>query len=339
MTFRIALNFEDGATRFIDCNAGEKVLDVAFRNKINLPMDCSDGVCGTCKCHCEQGNYNLGDEYIEDALTEEEAEQGFVLTCQMVASSDCVISVPVASSACKLAPATMDAELVAAERLSENRVRLSVEAASGALPPFLPGQYVNLTVPGLNGTARSYSFSSAPGAEVATFLIRNVDGGAMGSYLKRAQPGDRMALHGPLGSFYLREVKRPILMIAGGTGVAPMLSMLEVLADQGTGGHPVHLIYGAHDQGDLVEVERLEALKARIPGLTFVTTCSGEGNAHPIKGRVTDHIDPDQLNGGDVDVYLCGPPEMVESARRAVGDVASLHFEKFIPAQPTEVAA
>jgi benzoate/toluate 1,2-dioxygenase reductase subunit len=339
MTFRIALNFEDGDTRFIDCHAGEKVLNAAYRNKINLPMDCSDGVCGTCKCRCEQGSYDLGDEYIEDALTEEEAEEGFVLTCQMVASSDCVISVPMTSSACKLAPATMDAALVAAERLSGNRVRLSVKAASGSLPVFLPGQYVNLTIPGLNGVARSYSFSSAPGAEVATFLIRNVEGGAMGSYLERAQPGDGMTLHGPLGSFYLREAKRSILMIAGGTGVAPMLSMLEVLAEQGTGGHPVHLIYGAHDLSDLVEVERLEALKARIPGFTFVTTCSGEGNAHPIKGRVVSHIGSDQLNGGDVDVYLCGPPEMVESARHAVGDVANLHFEKFIPAQSTELAA
>jgi hypothetical protein len=56
MTYRVALNFEDGATRFIECNDGEKVLDAAYRNKINLPMDCSDGVCGTCKCRCEQGN-------------------------------------------------------------------------------------------------------------------------------------------------------------------------------------------------------------------------------------------------------------------------------------------
>jgi benzoate/toluate 1,2-dioxygenase reductase subunit len=339
MTFRIALNFEDGATRFIACNTGEKVLDAAYRNKINLPMDCSDGVCGTCKCYCEQGSYDLGDEYIEDALTGEEAEQGFVLTCQMVASSDCVISVPMTSSACKLAPATTDAVLVAAERLSGNRVRLSVKGANGSLPVFLPGQYVNMTIPGLNGIARSYSFSSAPGAEVATFLIRNVENGAMGSYLERAQPGDRLTLHGPLGSFYLREVKRPILMIAGGTGVAPMLSMLGLLAEQGTGGVPVHLIYGAHDPCDLVEVERLEALKARIPDFTFVATCSGESNAHPVKGRVVSHIGADQLNGGDVDVYLCGPPKMVESARHAVGDVASLHFEKFIPAQSAELAA
>lgn len=339
MVYRIALNFEDGATRFIDCKDGEKVLDAAYRNKINLPMDCSDGVCGTCKCHCEQGRYDLGDDYIEEALTEEEARKGFVLTCQMVVSSDCVISVPATSSACKLAPATVGAELISAERLSANRVRLSVKGVGGALPAFLPGQYVNLSIPGLNGVHRSYSFSSLPGEEVATFLIRNVRGGAMGSYIERARPGDRMTLHGPLGSFYLREPKRPILMIAGGTGVAPILSMLEMLAAHGAAGQPVHLIYGVHDQADLVETDRLEALKARIPDFTLVTTCSSENHTHPVRGHVTDHIAAEQLNDGEVDVYLCGPPEMIERAREAIGQVSGLYFEKFIPAQPEELAA
>ena len=85
MSHRIALNFEDGATRIIACNPGETVLDAAYRNNINLPMDCSDGVCGTCKCRCEQGDYDLGDDYIEDALTAEEAKERLVLTCQITA--------------------------------------------------------------------------------------------------------------------------------------------------------------------------------------------------------------------------------------------------------------
>ena len=79
-SFRIALNFEDGVTRFVDCGANEKVLDAAFRNRINLPMDCSDGVCGTCKCRAENGTYDMGDDFIEDALTQDEAEQNFLKT-------------------------------------------------------------------------------------------------------------------------------------------------------------------------------------------------------------------------------------------------------------------
>ncbi|RYY13349.1 MAG: 2Fe-2S iron-sulfur cluster binding domain-containing protein, partial [Alphaproteobacteria bacterium] len=80
MTYRIALNFEDGVTRFIECKDGEKVLDAAYRSKINLPMDCSDGVCGTCKCRAESGRYDLGDDYIEEALSEDEKNAGMVLT-------------------------------------------------------------------------------------------------------------------------------------------------------------------------------------------------------------------------------------------------------------------
>jgi benzoate/toluate 1,2-dioxygenase reductase subunit len=99
--YNIALNFEDGVTRFVECKAGEKVLDAAFRARINLPMDCSDGVCGTCKCRAESGSYDLGDDYIEDALSDDEKKSGLVLTCQMVPQGDCVIAVPASSSACK----------------------------------------------------------------------------------------------------------------------------------------------------------------------------------------------------------------------------------------------
>lgn len=91
MTFNIALNFEDGITRFIQCHAGEKVLDAAYRQQVNLPMDCSDGVCGTCKCRCVSGEYGLGDDFLEEALSEDEAAERQVLTCQMVPTSDCVI--------------------------------------------------------------------------------------------------------------------------------------------------------------------------------------------------------------------------------------------------------
>lgn len=99
--YKIALNFEDGVTRFIACKDSEKVLDAAYRNKINLPMDCSDGVCGTCKCRAESGTYDLGDDFIDDALTADEAKSGLVLTCQMKPTSDCVIAVPTTSASCK----------------------------------------------------------------------------------------------------------------------------------------------------------------------------------------------------------------------------------------------
>ena len=95
MTYSIALQFEDGVTRFIHCNPGEKVADAAYRQKLNIPLDCRDGACGTCRCHCESGSYHMPEStYVEDALTPDEAAEGYVLTCQMKPTSDCVVKVP-----------------------------------------------------------------------------------------------------------------------------------------------------------------------------------------------------------------------------------------------------
>ena len=314
MTYSVALNFEDGATRLIECNNSEKVLDAAYRNKINLPMDCSDGVCGTCKCRCEQGEYDLGDEYLEDALSEAEAGEGMVLTCQMVPSSDCVIAVPVPSSACKVKPAEYSGEVSSVDLVSDSTIILKLKLDKPEALGFLPGQYVNLTVPGTD-EHRSYSFSSKVGAAEASFLIRNVSGGLMSGWLaNEAKTGTRMKFVGPQGSFFLRAVDRPVVMLAGGTGLAPILSMLEVLADQGT--HQlVHLIYGVTNDDDLVEIERIEALARRLPTLTWATCVANPDSVHPLKGYVTAHLADEHLNAGDCDVYLCGPPPMVEAVR------------------------
>lgn len=227
-SYNIALNFEDGVTRFIDCKDGEKVLDAAYRSKINLPMDCSDGVCGTCKCRAESGSYELGDDYIDDALTAEEAESGLILTCQMKPTSDCVIAVSTTSIACKIGQQTLAATVAKVAPHNDAAIVLELEVDADA-PAFLPGQYVNIAVPG-GGQHRSYSFSTAPGERRIGFLIKKIPGGVMSSWLERAEVGEKLDLTGPLGSFYMRKVERPLLFLAGGTGLAPFLSMLEVLA-------------------------------------------------------------------------------------------------------------
>jgi benzoate/toluate 1,2-dioxygenase reductase subunit len=300
-----------------------------------VPLDCTNGVCGTCKAFCQSGAFDLG-SYIEDALSDAEAAEGYVLCCQAKAKSDMVIDVLASSGACKVKPKSTMAEIVKVEALSAHRIRLSAKPLEGALPMFLPGQYVNVTAPN-EAVTRPYSFNSAPGADVATFLIRNVPGGKMSAYLAaRAKTGDRLALNGPFGSFYLRAPRRPILFLAGGTGVGPILSMLEYLAARGANDQAVRLVYGVRDDVDLVEVDRIEAFRARIPNFTYDTTCSGRGSRHPLTGHVTDHFSAGVLNNGDVDVYLCGPPEMVESGRRHVVKLglspAKIHFEKFAPA-------
>ena len=335
MSYQIALNFEDGVTRFIEATGHETVADAAYRQGINIPLDCRDGACGTCKCKAESGRYDLGDNFIEDALSEDEVAEGYVLTCQMRAESDCVIRIPASSQLCKTEQASFKAAISDVRQLSASTIALSIKGEALSRLDFLPGQYVNLKVPG-SEQSRAYSFSSLQKDGEVSFLIRNVPGGLMSNFLTNlAKAGDSMTLAGPLGSFYLRPIQRPLLLLAGGTGLAPFTAMLEKIAEQGSE-HPLHLIYGVTNDFDLVELDRLQALAARIPNFTFSACVANPDSQYPRKGYVTQHIEPRHLNDGDVDVYLCGPPPMVEAVSQYVREQgitpANFYYEKFAAA-------
>ncbi|EPJ2809857.1 benzoate 1,2-dioxygenase electron transfer component BenC [Pseudomonas putida] len=335
MSYQIALNFEDGVTRFIEASGHETVADAAYRQGINIPLDCRDGACGTCKCKAESGRYDLGDNFIEDALSEDEIAEGYVLTCQMRAESDCVIRIPASSQLCKTEQASFEAAISDVRQLSASTIALSIKGEALSRLAFLPGQYVNLKVPG-SEQSRAYSFSSLQKDGEVSFLIRNVPGGLMSSFLTNlAKAGDNMSLAGPLGSFYLRPIQRPLLLLAGGTGLAPFTAMLERIAEQGSE-HPLHLIYGVTNDFDLVELDRLQAVASRIPNFTYSACVANPDSQYPQKGYVTQHIEPRHLNDGDVDVYLCGPPPMVEAVSQYVREQgitpANFYYEKFAAA-------
>jgi benzoate/toluate 1,2-dioxygenase reductase subunit len=333
MTHTIALQFEDGVTRFISCNHNEKLADAAYRQKVNIPLDCRDGACGTCRGHCESGQYEMPPEsYIEDALEEKDAAAGVVLACQMRPSSDCVVRIPATSTACKTGVADFAGKIAAVEQLSTSTIRFSVALDQPDALDFLPGQYVNVTVPG-TGQTRSYSFSSAPGAELASFVVRNVPNGLMSSYLTgQAQAGQPVSFAGPFGSFYLRPLRRPLLLLAGGTGIAPFLSMLDTLAAKGFT-QPVRLVYAVTNDHDLVELDHLERIAAAHPAFQYVTAVAADSSRHPRKGYATAHVEPAWMNAGDVDVYLCGPVPMVDAVRNWFGttgvEPVNFYFEKF----------
>jgi len=312
----------------------ETVADAAYRSGINIPLDCRDGACGTCKCHCESGSYEMG-SYIEDALSDQEANNGYVLTCQMVPESDCVIAVPASSEVCvRSQQADVHARLTGINRLSDSTLSFTVAGDQVRAMHFLPGQYVKVQVPGTDQW-RAYSFSSLVNQadESVSFLIRVVPEGLMSTYMtEKASLGDSITLRGPFGSFYLREIKRPVLMLAGGTGLAPFLAMLDRIQQDGSD-YPIHLIYGVTNDIDLVEMDKLNAYAEAIDNFTFGACVVSDESNWPQKGYVTDHIDPDHLNNGDVDIYLCGPPPMVEAVSRFMQErrvqPASLHYEKF----------
>ncbi len=333
MTFTIALNFEDGITRFIQCHAGEKVLDAAYRQKVNLPMDCSDGVCGTCKCHCASGEYDLGEEYLDEALSDEEAQARLVLTCQMVPISDCVVDVPVAAAQCKTALTNTGAQVRQVNCLSDTAIELVV--ALDEPLAFLRAIYQHSDTG--HASCPRLLIQLAAGSLEGRFLIRNVPGGMMSQWLTlQARPGDRLTLSGPMGSFYLRHGERPLLMLAGGTGLAPLLSMLHTLQTQGSQ-RPVTLLYGVTRDCDLVKTDALDAFNQQLTGYRWLPVVAEENSPCPQRGFVTDHLDDAMLNNGEVDIYLCGPPPMVNAVATALRErgitPAGFWYEKFIASQ------
>jgi benzoate/toluate 1,2-dioxygenase reductase component len=331
MGHKVALAFEDGVTRFIDMGPNEVVADAAYRLGLNIPMDCRDGACGTCKSYCESGTHTKG-SYIDDAMTEDEAKQGYVLTCQMKVQSDCVIRIAASSAVCKVKPVVLKTTVKEVRQLSPSTVGLTVSLQPGANLSFLPGQYMKVGIPGTT-QSRSYSFSSLAENGEVDFLVRNIPGGLMSTYLTvQAKPGDAITMTGPIGSFYLREIKRPVLLLAGGTGLAPFLAMLDDIRSAGSL-HPIHLIYGVNTDADLVEIDRLLTAADGIAEFTFDTVVVDTASSHPRKGYVTHHMTDAMLHGGNVDIYLCGPPPMVDAVRsylEAKGiKPVNFYFEKF----------
>lgn len=332
----VTIVFEDGRTVKVSAREEDTVYLACLMNKVRIQTDCLEGACATCKGVCTSGEYRM-DDYSDEALSEDEAAARQVLTCQMHALSDCVIEFPYDSSlALKTQPQARPGRVVEVEQVSSTVHRLVVEPQGDGEPiSFLPGQYVHLSIPGTE-EQRSYSFANPPeDAGRLEFFIKALEQGVMSEYVAgRAAPGDEVTITGPFGRFYLRPVARPILMVAGGTGLAPMLSMLDHLTANGGCDRPVHLLCGANAEDELFGRDRLESYADKGLDLTaeFAVVEGGNGWDGNV-GHVTDLLRFDIADGHDI--YLCGPPPMIDAAHswlidRGI-DPAMIHNEKFLP--------
>lgn len=328
---KIALNFEDGVTRFIETTGYETIAEAAYREGINIPLDCADGACGTCKCLSKSGSFDPGD-YIEDALSDEEAERGYGLACQMRPNTDMVVDILASSLSCKVEITTYQTEITELTYLSSEIVKLRVKTIDNSTINFLPGQYANILVPNSKET-RSYSFSSLANSDEMEFIIRLIpEVGLMSNYLRTAKLGDQLAITGPLGSFYNREITKPTLFFAGGTGIAPFIAMLEQL-NQEKCNQNIQLFYGATTNENIVELDRIKAYK-NINIETF-SCVSNEESKNYNTGFVTQWINKETLKQPTYDIYICGPNAMVEAVKQALEsnqiNYDNFYTEKFVP--------
>lgn len=342
MTHNVALSFADGKTFFIAVKAGELLLDAALRQGISLPLDCREGVCGTCQGRCESGRYEQ--EYVDDeALSARDLAQRKMLACQTRVQSDATFYFDHDSSHCNAGePLRLQSTVLRVELVSASTAILHLDASAQAdTLQFLPGQYARLQVPGTDQW-RAYSFANRPNAgNQLQFLIRLLPDGVMSNFLREhCEPGLQMQLEAPLGSFYLRQVERPLVMVAGGTGLSAFLGMLDEIAERGGSSHPIQLFYGVNQEADLCETARLEALCQRIPGFEFTPVVSQPSAGWSGRsGYIHEHFDAARLSAEPFDMYLCGPPPMVEAVKGWVADQApgqvQIYAEKFLQSATT----
>ncbi|WP_166363521.1 anthranilate 1,2-dioxygenase electron transfer component AntC [Pseudomonas akapageensis] len=337
MNHKVAFSFADGKTLFFEAGANELLLDAALRNGVNIPLDCREGVCGTCQGRCESGQYTL--DYVdEEALSAQDLAQRKILACQTRLQSDATFLFDFDSSLCNAAGTqTVQGVVTNIELVSRSTAILHLDASANAQQlDFLPGQYARLKVPETSQW-RSYSFANRPNSRnQLQFLIRLLPDGVMSNFLReQCQPGMTIELEAPLGSFYLRHVDKPLVLVAGGTGLSAFLGMLDELAVEGGRGHPVHLFYGVTQDADLCEIQRLDSYQARIPGFEYQAIVSQPSEQWQGKvGFIPEHFDVERLQRRSFDIYMCGPPPMVEAIKGWLDKQQlqkfTMYHEKFI---------
>ncbi|WP_315783228.1 MULTISPECIES: 2Fe-2S iron-sulfur cluster binding domain-containing protein [unclassified Bradyrhizobium] len=336
----VSLIFVDGDRARVEAKPGETILAAARRSGIALSSDCEVGDCQTCRATCLGGDLDY-EEGTSVSLSQDEIDAGEMLPCVALARSDVQIQLPYERA--KLIPAKpFSAKIESVERLSASVVRVVYRTLGLSPVRFLPGQYVNLQVPG-TAEWRSYSMANSPRDDRGLeFLVRLIDDGAMSCYLtERAASGDVVQCRGPQGVFYLRSSDRPVLMVAGGTGVAPMVSMLRQMKATGES-REVTLCFGVNTAGDLFFLDELREIARAISKLDLrISVATGPCPADISQGVAPDLIGRRSLDG--YDVYLCGPPAMIDSARRVAIELGaapdSIIAERFVAAGVPKRAA
>ena len=313
----VTLRFEDGVEKHVTTAPGQTILDAAKQAGVRLMHQCLTGSCGSCVAKTVSGTVRMNTARGTSLLPSEHAE-GLRLTCTSFADTDSVLALDYASTILDdPLPERHLSTIAAMEWVAPNVVKLSLRLPEIAEFTFRSGQFVRLRVPGTSAW-RSYSMAStAADVPRVDLLLRVLDDGVMSNYLRQhCKVGDEMELEGPFGSFYWRSSKAQHILVAGGTGLAPMLAMLDDIRELSGKKPKVLLSFGCATEDNLFCLDELEVRGAWLPTLKSRVSVSSPkpgyaglvGNPVSVIGAA-DVVDPEAV------AYLCGPPAMIEAAR------------------------
>ncbi len=336
MTFTVSIT-PSGKTVTVD---GEThILEAALQQGVVLPYGCKNGACGSCKARIVAGEI-IQDAHQPSALTAEEATRGFALLCCARAASDLTVEARVVAAVGEIPIRKMPCRVAAIDKVAPDVIVIRLQLPANERLQYLPGQYVDLLL--RDGTRRSYSMAAAPGtAEGLELHIRHMPGGrftdaAFGAVQPELKVRDILRLEGPLGTFFLREEgDKPILMVASGTGFAPIKAMLEhvrSLMDAKGFARPLTLYWGGRRPHDLYMDELCRRWASEIDGFSYVPVISDALPQDAWRGRagfVHRAAMEDLPDMSGFQVYACGAPAMVDACRRDFITHCGLPVEEF----------
>ncbi|MBE9375378.1 2Fe-2S iron-sulfur cluster binding domain-containing protein [Saccharopolyspora sp. HNM0983] len=309
----------------IEATEDETVLDAAFRQGIMPLHGCKEGQCSSCKSFLLDGDLQM-DRYSTFALADYESEEGYVLLCRAHAYSDLdieLINYDEDMLRAGLPVVTVTARVEAIEALTHDISLLRVLVSGPDQLRFHPGQYVDIGIPG-SPEHRSFSMANLPNDRDSglDFIIKRYPGGKFSGLLEgELSAGDPLEITGPYGTFTLRaSSERRLVFIGGGAGMAPILSVLRQIAAKGGFDREVVFYYGARTEADLFLLDEMRALDRHIPNFRFVPCLSDTADADwdalgvdGWSGTVTSVADESEAALAESDVYMCGPPPMIDA--------------------------
>lgn len=326
----------------INYNEGESVLSCLEKNGFILPNNCRAGACGECKVKVKSGEIDQG--FILDmALSREDREQGFALMCMAKVKSDVLeIEWEDKAGGPKLFPPMENVQymLIEKNQLTDSIIKLRLKAL-GTPIRFWPGQYIQVGFPDHSIPYRSYSIANIPNNEgELVLLVTKVEQGKTSPFIhEQFKVGERVKINGPYGTFIGDPTSdRPVLCLAQGSGLAPIMSLAMAAMLRGGFKNPATVLFSARTSKDLLEPGIFKFLETKFRNFRFHYTLTGEGEEAPLKGRIPAILPSLYPDLGSHDLYIAGSPQFVSDCKQKAlelnADPSRLFLESFHSAAP-----
>jgi len=302
----------------IEVGQDESILGAALRGKIIFPYGCQSGVCGACFGKVLEGEVAYPDD-LPMGLSEDDHKEGNALFCKAVAKSDLVIEVAEVKQKIEIEVKTLPCKVSTLRQLSHDVMEVTLKLPETQTFSFLAGQYINFILP--DGKERAFSLASSPNDSGYLELhIRHVDGGIFTEQVfNQLKEKAILRIKGPLGTFFLRDVTRPIILMGGGTGFAPLKGMMEqIIADDVT--EDVYLYWGVRTKEDLYLADMAYKWEQQYTNVNFIPVLSDSKEEDQWQGRtgfVHEAVVKDHADLANFDIYMSGPPVMVDAGVEA----------------------